>query len=121
MHEESDNITHTIETLKVCDNPPNDNNIDKILNEGICLNKPLNETTIEINPNVICKNFVCDVENNMCEGKDVSKVVNNNDEDMSQPEANVSENGVDENVSEEVTEDAKEINEGEEEVNQGYV
>lgn len=64
MAEESGNITQTIETLYACDTPPSENNIDKLLSDGIVPNKYVNETTIEINPNFICKNVFCDVIKN---------------------------------------------------------
>ncbi|KAL5081081.1 hypothetical protein RYX36_009502 [Vicia faba] len=125
----------TIETLNTCDNTPSDNNFDKLFSEDTIPTKLLNETIAEVDPNVICKNVVCDIKNNMSEvvieegdsseeeieasqddGKD--KVVSNNKDEIPQTQTNFPEDNVDENVSKNGTEDAEERDEGEEEDNQ---
>lgn len=58
MNKEPDNINQTIETLNACDDPPSENIIDKILSNKTSSSKPLHETTIENEPNVVARMFM---------------------------------------------------------------
>lgn len=67
MVDKFDNITQNIETLNACDSPPSEKSIDKLLSEGIIPEKPASESTVDIVPNLICKNVFHNVENIMFE------------------------------------------------------
>lgn len=52
-----------LKTLNACDNPPSKNNIDKLQNDKTLSEKTLNDPSIDIDPSIICKDFVQYVEN----------------------------------------------------------
>ncbi|CAI8616404.1 unnamed protein product [Vicia faba] len=90
-------------------------NVKKFPSEGTIPKNPINDPSVDVNRSSICKDVFCDVKNIMIEivikkeesseeeigatqddGNNVSKEVSDNADDLSQTEENVSKDNVDE-------------------------